>query len=142
MDLRFGRLLSLVTAPFGGRFLKIRPVFTRFSIRLAGSSVARQHGVVSAKVTLALFVLLQASDGLLTYMAVSAFGHAVEANPILATWMAVAGTGATLLIAKVTACACGLLLYARGTHRALASLTALYLFGAVGPWLYVLSGGY
>jgi hypothetical protein len=130
-----------VSAPFGERLLKTRPVFTNVSNRVARLARCTTRGVVSAKVTLALFVLCQASDGLLTYMAVSAFGHAVEANPILATWMTVAGTGTTLLVAKVTACGCGVLLYARGTHRALASLTALYLFGAVGPWLYVLSNG-
>lgn len=106
----------------------------------AGSPVARRQHVSFAKVTLALFVLCQASDGLLTYFAISAFGHAVEGNPILATWMTVAGIGPTLLVAKTAACACGLLLYARGTHRALASLTALYLLAAVAPWLYVLSG--
>ena len=85
-----------------------------------------------------MFVLCQAFDGLLTYFAVSAFGHAVEGNPILLTWMAVAGAGPTLLIAKVLACACGVVLYVHGTHRALASLTAFYLAGAVAPWLWVL----
>lgn len=90
------------------------------------------------KVTLALFVLCQASDGLLTYLAVSAFGHAIEGNPILATWMTLAGVGPTLLVAKTAACACGVVLYAHGTHRALATLTALYLVVAVAPWLYLL----
>lgn len=93
------------------------------------------------RVTLALFVICQATDGLLTYFAVSIFGHAVEGNPILATWMTIAGAGPTLLVAKIGACACGVILYAHGTHRALASLTALYLLIAVGPWLYLLSAG-
>ena len=90
------------------------------------------------RVTLALFLLCQASDGLLTYLAVSALGHGVEGNPILATWMTLAGPGPTLLVAKLAACACGIVLDAHGTHRALATLTAIYLFVAVGPWLYVL----
>ena len=93
------------------------------------------------RVTLALFVICQATDGLLTYFAVSIFGHAVEGNPILATWMTIAGAGPTLLVAKIGACACGVILYAHGTHRALASLTALYFLIAVGPWLYLLSAG-
>ncbi len=92
------------------------------------------------KLTLALFVLCQATDGLLTYFAVSIFGHAIEGNPILSTWMTIAGAGPTLLVAKIGACACGVILYAHGTHRALASLTALYLLIAVGPWLYLLAG--
>ncbi len=95
--------------------------------------------VTFRKAVLVLFVLCQASDGLLTYFAVSALGHAVEGNPILATWMTLAGAGPTLLVAKLAACACGLVLYAHGTHRALATLTALYLLVAVAPWLYVLS---
>lgn len=102
--------------------------------------VARTVQVSFGRVVLALFVLCQASDGLLTYLAVNSFGHAVEGNPILATWMTIAGAGPTILIAKVAACACGLVLYAHGTYRALASLTVLYLFGAVCPWLYILSG--
>ena len=92
------------------------------------------------RITLALFIVGQVSDGLLTYLAVSAFGTAIEGNPILATWMALAGPGPTLLVAKIGACACGVILYAHGTHRALASLTALYFGAAVLPWLYLLSG--
>jgi hypothetical protein len=93
------------------------------------------------RITLALFVASQVSDGLLTYFAVSSFGHAIEGNPILATWMALAGAGPTLLVAKIGACACGVILYTHGTHRALASLTALYFIAAIVPWLYLLSGG-
>ena len=104
-----------------------------------GSAVAQPESVSFAKVTLALFVLCQASDGLLTYFAVSALGTAVEGNPILATWMAVAGAGPTLVVAKIAACACGIVLYRHGTHRALATLTALYLLVAVAPWVYLLS---
>ena len=106
---------------------------------LTGSAVARRRGVSFGRVTLALFVLCQASDGLLTYFAVSAFGHAVEGNPILATWMTIAGAGPTILVAKLGACACGVVLYAHGTYRALATLTAVYLLVAVAPWVYLLS---
>jgi hypothetical protein len=94
-----------------------------------GSTVAPGAGVSFGRITY----------GLLTYFAVSAFGHGVEGNPILATWMTLAGAGPTLLVAKLGACACGLVLYARGTHRALATLTAIYLLVAVAPWLYFLS---
>jgi len=92
------------------------------------------------RITLALFIAGQASDGLLTYFAVSTFGHSIEGNPILAGWMALAGAGPTLLVAKLGACACGVILYVHGTHRALASLTALYFLAAIVPWLYLLSG--
>lgn len=110
------------------------------SVRVGlGATVAARGGVSFGRLTLALFVVCQATDGLLTYFAISAFGLAVEANPLLATWMTLVGAGPTLLVAKLGACACGLILYTHGTHRALASLTALYLLIAVGPWLYLLS---
>ena len=106
---------------------------------VAGSSVAALPRVTFGKATLAVFVLCQATDGLLTYFAISAFGLAIEANPILVTWMTLVGAGPTLLVAKLGACACGVILYTHGTYRALASLTVLYLLMAVGPWLYLLS---
>jgi len=56
-----------------------------------------------------------------------------------ATWMALAGPLPTLVVAKIGACICGVILYAHGTHRALASLTILYFVAAVAPWLYLLS---
>ena len=107
--------------------------------RAGGSAVALAPGVFG-RVTFALFLACQASDGLLTYVAVSAMGHAAEGNPILATWMQVAGTGPTLVGAKLIACGCGCILYVHRTFRALAALTALYLVGAIAPWLHVLIG--
>lgn len=105
--------------------------------RLSGCK--RRGGVPYGRVTLVLFVVFQLFDGLLTYVAVSSFGHAVEGNPILATWMALVGPLPTLVVAKAGACVCGVILYAHGTHRALASLTVLYFIAAVAPWLYLLS---
>ncbi len=88
---------------------------------------------------LAVFVVLQAADGLMTYAAVSIFGPQAEANPLLVTWMSLMGSGPALLGAKLLACGCGAILYACGTHQILAGLTALYLVGAVMPWLHALS---
>lgn len=88
---------------------------------------------------LALFVVLQIADGLITYEAVRLFGHAAEGNPLLATWIAVAGAGPALLGAKLLACGCAAFLYSCGAHRTLAGLTTLYGFGAVAPWLHVIS---
>jgi hypothetical protein len=88
---------------------------------------------------LLLFVVAQISDGLLTYGAVRIFGVDAEGNILLATWMQLAGAGPTLLAAKVIAGACGLLLYWRGFHGLLVGLTALYMLGAIGPWLVVFS---
>jgi hypothetical protein len=109
-------------------------------VHTPGSAVATSSGVSFGRLTLVLFVLCQAIDGTLTYFAISLFGQTIEGNPILASWMTIAGAGPTLLVAKIGACACGIILYAHGTHRALASLTALYILIAVGPWIYLLYG--
>jgi hypothetical protein len=88
---------------------------------------------------LALFVLLQLTDGVLTYAAVSRFGAGAEGNPILAAWIVITGAIPALIGAKLLACACGGVLYAAGVHRVLAGLSALYFFAAVVPWLQIFS---
>src|SRR5689334_8318454 len=88
---------------------------------------------------LAIFVVLQLADGVLTYAAVERFGLDAEGNPILASWILLAGAVPALLGAKLLACACGGVLYAAGVHRVLVGLSALYLFAAVMPWLHVFS---
>jgi hypothetical protein len=93
----------------------------------------------SPRLILLLFLLAQVCDGLFTYVAVGLFGIAAEGNVLLSTWMHVAGAGPTLLAAKGLALACGALLYVRGLHWMLGGLTAVYAFGAVGPWLLVFS---
>ena len=88
---------------------------------------------------LAIFVVMQMVDGVLTYAAVDRFGASAEGNPIIATWIMITGALPALLGAKLLACACGGVLYAAGVHRVLAGLTALYLFAAVVPWLRIFS---
>jgi len=81
--------------------------------------------------------VLQLADGVLTYAAVDRYGAGAEGNPILATWIMLTGAVPALLGAKLMACACGGVLYAAGVHRVLVGLSALYLFGAVVPWLQI-----
>lgn len=88
---------------------------------------------------LAIFIVLQLADGILTYAAVERFGAAAEGNPILATWIVLTGAMPALVGAKLLACACGAVLYAAGVHSVLIPLSALYLFGAVMPWLHIFS---
>jgi hypothetical protein len=102
-----------------------------------GGCTAR--GVAFGKAILVAFILCQALDGLLTYSGIRAYGPTIEGNPILATWMLLAGTGPTLLVAKIAACACGTILYVHGTHKTLAVLTAVYLVVSVAPWVYLLT---
>ena len=91
--------------------------------------------MASPRLVLTIFVILQAADGLITFGAVRMFGPAVEANPVLQTWMHLLGPGVTLLTAKTVACAGAVLLYCAGRDRTLIALTSLVGWLAVGPWL-------
>ena len=91
------------------------------------------------RLTLLLFLVLQLADGVLTYQATSVFGTVAEGNPILTTWMQIAGIGPTLVAAKLLACGCGIFIYTRRNHFVLGALTVSYCFGAVVPWLRTLS---
>jgi hypothetical protein len=90
-----------------------------------------------SRVMLLVFLAAQGFDGLFTYTAVHAYGLHAEGNILIATWMALVGPAAALFGAKAVACACGLLLYARGMHRTLSLLTTIYIVGAIGPWMMV-----
>ena len=94
---------------------------------------------MAPRLWLAVFVVFQVADGLLTYAAVGMFGLQAEGNPLLATWMAMLGYGPALVGAKTLACVCGSILYVCGVTRALVGLTAFYLVGAVMPWLQLFS---
>jgi hypothetical protein len=92
---------------------------------------------MAPRLVLAVFIALQAADGLLTYAAVQRFGLQAEGNPILVAWIMLTGSGPALVGAKALAVACGGILYAAGVHYVLAGLSALYLLAAVVPWLRV-----
>jgi len=91
------------------------------------------------RLTLVLFVVLQVADGLITFGAVRIFGTAAEGNPILETWIQLAGPGAALLGAKGVACGGALVLYVLGRRRTLAALTGVLLVYGVLPWLVLLA---
>lgn len=90
-----------------------------------------------SRLVLLLFLAAQVFDGLFTYVAVTAVGVQAEGNMMLAGWMELVGPGPTLLVAKLVAAAAGVLVYYRGMHRLLATLTILYGVVAIGPWLAV-----
>lgn len=92
-----------------------------------------------ARLVLAVFLVFQAADGLITYGAVSIYGSIAEGNPLLRTWINLADAGPALLGAKLLASGCGAILYTLGVTRILAALTALYFFAAIVPWLRLLS---
>ena len=96
--------------------------------------------MASGRLVFAVFVVLQVADGLMTYGAVSIFGSVAEGNPLLQTWIQLAGAGPALFGAKLLACGCGAILYVAGARKTLAALSLFYVMGAIGPWLHLLSG--
>jgi hypothetical protein len=93
--------------------------------------------MVPSRLVLLLFLVAQGFDGLFTYTAVHAYGLHAEGNVLIATWMALVGPAVALFGAKTVAGACGVLLYFHDAHRTLTVLTALYIVGAIGPWMVV-----
>ena len=83
------------------------------------------------------FVVVQALDGAMTFVGIHTFGTYIEANPLLAWYMAALGPALALLAAKLFAVACGIMLYVTARHRTLAVLALTYLVAAVGPWMHI-----
>jgi hypothetical protein len=89
-------------------------------------------------IALLVFLLAQASDGVLTYVGVSTYGRHIEANPLIGWLMALIGQGAALATAKGAAVFFGIALHLSAVHRAVALLAVLYLAVAVFPWVAIL----
>jgi hypothetical protein len=87
---------------------------------------------------LLVFVAAQVCDGVCTYVGVHLFGTNVEANPIVAWYMAGLGVGIALIAVKGLAFSCAAVLHFCAFHRTLAVLSALYAVAAVVPWLTLL----
>ena len=80
------------------------------------------------------FMVVQAMDGILTYLGVHIWGPSVEANPLISSAVAFAGVGTGVAIAKLFAVGLGMILHLRGVHGVVALLTAFYLAVAIVPW--------
>jgi hypothetical protein len=99
-----------------------------------GGSTGRLFGDIAVIV----FLLAQASDGVLTYIGVATYGVEMEANPLITWLMTSMGEGAGLATAKVTAGVFGMILHLTGVHRAVAALAGFYIIVAIIPWMAVL----
>lgn len=80
------------------------------------------------------FLCAQVLDGIFTYLGVSRWGTAVEANPIVSAAVAFAGPGVGLSAVKIAAIAFGMMLHLRRVHTLVAVLTAIYIAVAILPW--------
>jgi hypothetical protein len=87
---------------------------------------------------LVLFLLAQASDGVLTYVGVATYGTGIEANPLIAWLMAQIGHGPALATAKMAAATFGVALHLISVHKAVAALAVFYFAVAVVPWISLL----
>jgi len=87
---------------------------------------------------LLLFLLAQASDGVLTYVGVTIYGLHMEGNPLLSWMMGLMGQGPALATAKVAAGGFGIALHLSAVHKAVAVLALFYVLVAVVPWLTIL----
>jgi hypothetical protein len=80
------------------------------------------------------FMVVQALDGILTYLGVHIWGPSVEANPLISSAVSFAGVGTGVAIAKLFAVGLGIILHLRRVHGVVALLTAFYLAVAIVPW--------
>ena len=96
------------------------------------------HRSLFGNLALAMFLLAQVSDGVLTYIGVSVYGPDMEANPIIAWLMATMGQGPALATAKLTAGGFGIALHLSAVHKAVAFLAIFYVVVAIGPWVAIL----
>ena len=93
---------------------------------------------VFGDVALCLFLLAQASDGVLTYVGVTVYGLHMEGNPLIGWLMAAMGQGPALATAKVTAGFFGIALHLSAVHKAVAVLAGFYVAVAVIPWVAII----
>lgn len=107
---------------------------TRQRVQARIESDLRQGPVV-----LSLFFLIQLLDGGLTYWGVTRFGIDLEMNALLSGWMHEIGPAPTLLVAKLIACGCGVILYRARYLRPLAAVAGLCLGVAVVPWAFLVA---
>jgi hypothetical protein len=80
------------------------------------------------------FMVVQALDGVLTYMGFHIWGPTVEANPLISSAVSFAGVGTGVAMAKLFAVGLGMILHLRRVHGVVALLTAFYLAVAIVPW--------
>jgi hypothetical protein len=104
------------------------------TLLMAGPSQRSRFG----EAVLVAFLVVQVFDGVCTYVGVRTFGASIEANPIVAWYIAGLGVGTALIVVKGLAFSCAALLYFFACHRTLAALAALYAVAAVVPWLTLL----
>jgi uncharacterized membrane protein len=103
-----------------------------------------QHPERGITALVVLNLALQLFDGVATYIGVNAGFR--EANPLLAWSFGIVGTGTALLLFKLHACACLLLLWRfRGSSLAIPALgvsAVVYAVCSFAPWTAALASAH
>ncbi len=97
-----------------------------------------RRSLTFGNVAIVAFLMVQALDGMLTYVGLVTYGPAVEGNPVLSWMMGVLGAAPALAGAKAAASAFGIILHLTAVHRTVALLAALYVSAAILPWVELL----
>ena len=84
-----------------------------------------------------LFLCVQATDGIFTYLGIVGIGW-TEGNPLIAWYMNHFGVGPIVAAAKLVAVGCAIVLHLLEFHRVLAFLPLVYVSMAIVPWSFVL----
>ena len=84
------------------------------------------------------FLIVQACDGVFTYVGVATYGLRAEGNPLLAGLIAALGNAAGVAAAKTAAGAFGIALHLVAVHRVVAALVLFYVAVAILPWVKLL----
>ena len=102
-----------------------------------GSGLLRPTRVRAAQAIWIAFVLVQALDGVMTFVGMHTFGPSIEANPLIAWYAHALGPTVAVSAAKLFAVGCGVALYLTAHYRTIAALAITYVLAAVGPWIHV-----
>jgi hypothetical protein len=102
------------------------------------SSAWLRRSLTFGNVAILAFLVVQALDGMLTYVGLVTYGPAVEGNPLLSWLMSLLGAAPALAGAKAAASAFGIVLHLTAVHRTVALLALLYMSAAIVPWVELL----
>ena len=105
---------------------------------MAKEGSGRSNSRLFGDIAVIVFLLAQASDGVLTYIGVSTYGQGIEGNPLIGWLMVYMGEGPALAAAKLTAGVFGIALHLSAVHKAVAALAGFYLVVAIIPWIAIL----
>jgi hypothetical protein len=97
-----------------------------------------RRSLTFGNVAILTFLVVQALDGMLTYVGLVTYGPAVEGNPLLSWLMGLMGAAPALAGAKAAASAFGIVLHLTSVHRTVAVLAVLYVSAAILPWVELL----